>query len=140
MLGLPILRSLVGNALLAHQKSLFLGCLARALQAGGAASPNVDLMADRLGSPPVRADMLRISRGLNDGLSFTEAAGRCEYLSSQEKGIIAAGEVAGELPRVLDDIAGYLRDDLEHWLIVTSRTLPMLLLLMSALFVVVQLW
>ena len=83
---------------------------------------------------PMRAAVKRAAVKVREGGSFSRALGESGYFPPVALRLIASGERAGELERMLDEAANHQQRDLDRWLTTLTAVLgPLVILLVGAM-------
>jgi len=98
--------------------------LLEALQIGAQVMPNL----------PMRAALKRAALKVREGGGFSRALGESGYFPPVALRLIASGERAGELERMLDEAADHQQRDLDRWVTTLTAILgPLVILLVGAM-------
>ena len=83
---------------------------------------------------PMRAAVKRAAVKVREGGSFSRALGESGYFPAVALRLIASGERAGELERMLDEAANHQQRELDRWLTTLTAVLgPLVILLVGAM-------
>jgi len=98
--------------------------LLEALTIGAQVMPNL----------PMRAAVRRAALKVREGSSFSRALGESGYFPPVALRLIASGERAGELERMLDEAANHQQRELDRWMTALTAMLgPLVILLVGAM-------
>lgn len=94
----------------------------------------LNIAAQVMPNLPMRAAVKRAAVKVREGGSFSRALGESGYFPAVALRLIASGERAGELERMLDEAANHQQRELDRWLTTLTAVLgPLVILLVGAM-------
>lgn len=120
----------LGQTLRTLASARFLDCLGQLLAAGMPPTRAIQLAAQACGSPTVRARLLPAAERVDAGQTLTRALAGTGALPDIVVQMLQTGEEAGRLPEMLEKVAAYMHQEVEHVSQRVMTVLPILLLLL----------
>ena len=94
----------------------------------------LNIAAQVMPNLPMRAAVKRAAAKVREGGSFSRALGESGYFPPVALRLIASGERAGELERMLDEAANHQQRELDRWITTLTAILgPLVILLVGAM-------
>lgn len=138
LLNTPGLSRLLGTPLTHYHQALFFAALGRSLEVGVDLPVALGLAVCSVECEPIRRDLAPIVEGLQRGEPLGASALKCRFLTPAQQTTIDVAESAGGLPSALMVLARDAREELERWLSIYQRVLPVVLLLLMTVYVLAR--
>lgn len=135
LLQTPGVDRLLGRALLYYHQAVLFSTFGLGLDGGIGLARALRLALEGARCEPLRTDLWAALDRLDRGSTLGQALGPCRFLSPAQKITIDTAELAGRLSVASGRLARAAREELEHWLRLYQRLLPVGLLLLTVAYV-----